>query len=41
MTTPESETLQQIWYALVQEFRASGLQRAPMVSAARVVLLFL
>ena len=25
MTTPESETLQQVWYARVQEFRASGL----------------
>ncbi|PSR33932.1 MAG: IS66 family insertion sequence hypothetical protein, partial [Sulfobacillus benefaciens] len=25
MTTPERETLQQIWSARVQEFRASGL----------------
>ena len=25
MTMPERETLQQIWYARVQEFRASGL----------------
>ncbi len=27
MTTPESETLQQVWYARVQEFRTSGLSR--------------
>ena len=25
MTMPERETLQQVWYARVQEFRASGL----------------